>query len=223
MQGNYAYVEKLNRHSRIMPLRGKIATLGRNSFVAPNSSVIGDVQIGNQSSVWYNTVLRGDVNSIVIGDESVISDRSVVHCSSGNGPKGAQPTVVGNRVYVGPGSIIHACKIEDDVHIGAGSIVYDGAVVEAGAQLEAGSLVTAGKRVPAGQLWAGSPAKFVREVSAADKEMHQLTISDNNTLSAEHEVQTSKSAKQQHIDQLENFAHRRERPENILNPATAHN
>eukprot|EP01133_Synstelium_polycarpum_P006626 gene6626-7702_t len=198
-----------------MPLRNKIAAIGNQTFIAPNASVVGDVVIGNQSSVWYNTVLRGDVNTITIGDETIISDRTVIHVAA-RGPKGAHPTQVGDRVYVGPGSIIHACTIADDCSIGAGSIVFDGAVVEKGSFLEAGSLVTSGKKVPSGQVWGGSPARFVRNATKEDVEQHALLISDNSTLAQEHEVQHSKSAKQQHIDQLENFANRRERPENIL-------
>ncbi|GAM24838.1 hypothetical protein SAMD00019534_080130 [Acytostelium subglobosum LB1] len=206
LQGNYSYMENLSRHSRVTPLRGKVASLGKESFIAPSSCVIGNVEIGTKSSVWYNTVLRADVNSIVVGNETVISDRTVVHCSSENGPKGAQPTVVGNRVFVGPGAILHACVIEDDVYIGPGSAVFDGAVVEKGAHLEAGSLVTAGKRVPANQIWGGSPARFVREISSKEKEQHSQLINDNSKLAQEHDAQTSKPATQLYTEQREAFA-----------------
>ncbi|EGG14903.1 trimeric LpxA-like domain-containing protein [Cavenderia fasciculata] len=203
MQGNYAYVEQLNRQSRVTPLRGKLAHLGKDSFVAPNSSVIGQVTIGNNSALWYNTVVRGDVNQITVGNETSIGDRTVIHASSKNGPKGEQATQIGSRVLVGSGAILHGCVIEDGANIGSGSIVYDGAVVEKGAHLEAGSLVASGKRVPAGQLWGGSPARFIRDVTAQEKSHHDTILQDTITLSAEHEAQHAKSAKQQHMEYLD--------------------
>eukprot|EP01132_Coremiostelium_polycephalum_P002945 gene2945-3676_t len=215
LQGNYAYIEKLNRHTRISKFRDNAPFLGSQSFIAPNASVIGCVNIGHNSSVWYNSVLRGDVNSIEIGNETIIGDRTVVHVSS-QGPKGPLPTVVGNRVYVGPGCILHACVIGDHAYVGAGSIVYDGAVVEKNGFLEAGSLLTAGKRVLPNQVWGGSPARYIRDVTKEDLEQLDREIDQQISLAEEHDVQTSKSAKQQHLDVLILEAQKRAIPEQTL-------
>ncbi|KYR02841.1 trimeric LpxA-like domain-containing protein [Tieghemostelium lacteum] len=202
LQGNYAYVEKLNRHARVSVFKENIPFLGNSSFIAPNSSVIGNVSIGDKTSIWYNTVLRGDVNTIEIGDETTIGDRTVIHVAS-KGPKGPMPTTIGNKVYVGPGSILHACTIQDECYIGSGSILYDGSIVEKNGFLESGSLLTSGKKVLSGQVWGGSPAIFIRNVTKNDIENLYQTINDNITLSEEHEIQTQKSSKQLHLDELE--------------------
>jgi len=174
IQGEYAFKERLSRHRRIMPLYDKKPFVGEGAFVAPNASVIGEVEIGEKTSVWYGVVLRGDVNSIKIGQETSIGDRVVVHVSRNN-PRGPAPTIVGNRVIVGHGSILHACTLEDESLVGMGSVVFDGSVLEKHAILEPGSVLTAGKRVPSRQVWAGNPAKFVRE--ATEEEVAAIGIS----------------------------------------------
>ncbi|KAM9958704.1 hypothetical protein ACTFIW_012293 [Dictyostelium discoideum] len=216
MQGDYAYVEKLNRHTRLTAFGDNAPIVGQKSFIAPNASIIGDVVIGKESSIWYNAVLRGDVNSIHIGDKTVVSDRTVVHCSS-NGPLGPKPTQIGDKVYIGPGSIVHAATILGESFIGTGSTLCDGSVVEKNGFLEAGSLLTAGKTIKSGEYWGGSPAKFIRQVTKDDESQLEKIIEQNINLSEQHEKQTSKSAKELNNDLLQKYVKNRTRSDHILN------
>lgn len=144
----------------IQPFEGIAPQIDKSVFVAPNAVIIGDTHIGARSSVWFSCVLRGDVNKIRIGSETNIQDGTVIHVDSRN-----YPTIIGDRVTVGHMALVHACTIGNDCLIGMKSCVMDGAVVESGSIVAAGALVTPGKVVPAGQLWAGSPAKYMRDVS----------------------------------------------------------
>jgi carbonic anhydrase/acetyltransferase-like protein (isoleucine patch superfamily) len=130
-----------------------------NAFIAPNATVIGDVAIGDNSSIWYGTVLRGDTTSIAVGDNTNIQDNSVVH------PDNVIPVVIGSNVTIGHGAIIHACTIEDNVLVGMGSIILDGALVGRDSIIGAGSLIPPGKTVPSGTLVMGSPFKVVRQLT----------------------------------------------------------
>lgn len=133
-------------------------------WLAPGAHVIGDVDIGAQANIWYNCVIRGDVNDIKIGARTNIQDGTVIHVSST-----LQGTYIGADVTVGHMALLHACTVEDAAFIGMKACVMDGAYVESGAMVAAGALVTPGKRVPSGQLWAGSPARFMRELTAEEK------------------------------------------------------
>ena len=126
-------------------------------FVAAGAAVIGDVEVGARSSIWFNCVLRGDVQRISVGTGTNIQDGSIVHCST-NG----RPTVIGDAVSVGHGAILHSCTIEDTGFVGFGARVLDGAVIRRGGMLAAGAVLTPGKVVGAGELWAGNPAKLLR-------------------------------------------------------------
>ncbi|HEV7406327.1 MAG TPA: gamma carbonic anhydrase family protein [Chthoniobacteraceae bacterium] len=132
-------------------------------FIAPGATVVGDVTIGEESSVWFSAVVRGDINSIVIGARTNIQDGAVVHLDSIYG------TQIGDYVTVGHRAIVHACKIEDEVLVGMGAIVLDGAIVGAQSLIGAGALVTGGKVIPAGSLVLGSPAKVVRALTAEER------------------------------------------------------
>jgi gamma-carbonic anhydrase len=137
-----------------------------SAFVAAGAAVIGDVEIGARSSIWFNCVLRGDVQRISVGTGTNIQDGSVVHCST-NG----RPTVIGDAVSVGHGAILHSCTIEDTGFVSFGARVLDGAVIRSGGMLAAGAVLTPGKVIGAGELWVGNPAKLFRvmdsnEVSA---------------------------------------------------------
>ena len=145
--------------SRLLPWRGKTPRVGPGAFVAPGAHLIGDVELGAGSSVWFGCVLRGDVYELRVGARTNIQDNSVVHVVSG-GPG----TYIGDDVTVGHGCILHACRIADRGFVGMGSVVLDEAVIETDAMLAAGALLTAGKRVPTGELWAGRPARRVREL-----------------------------------------------------------
>ncbi|MQX38032.1 gamma carbonic anhydrase family protein [Roseospira navarrensis] len=147
----------------ILPYRSVWPTIAADAFVAPGSSVIGDVVIGSGSSIWFNCTVRGDVHEIRIGEGTNIQDGSVVHVT-----KGKFGTYIGNNITIGHKALIHACTLEDGCFIGMGAVVMDGCVIESGAMVAAGALVTPGKRVKAGELWAGSPAKPKRDLTEAD-------------------------------------------------------
>lgn len=134
-----------------------------DAYVASGARLIGEVSIGAQSSIWFNCVLRADVQKIVIGERTNIQDGTIIHGST-NG----LPVMVGDDVTVGHGAILHACTIEDGGFVGFGARVLDGAIVKSGGMLAAGALLSPGKVVGSGELWAGHPARFVR--SLTDKE-----------------------------------------------------
>lgn len=162
--------------SHIMPqavvlnFNGKKPQIADGVFVASGAVVIGDVGIGQDSNIWFNTVVRGDVNWIRIGERTNIQDNSTVHVTSGTGP-----TTIGNDVTIGHNCVIHACTIGDFSLIGMGSTILDGAVVESHCFIAAGSVVTPGKRMPSGMMCMGSPAKPVRKL--LDEELKFLARS----------------------------------------------
>jgi len=138
--------------------------LHERSFVAEGVCLIGAVTLKEGASVWYNSVLRADLEPIVIGENSNIQDGSVIHVDRG------RPTIVGRNVTVGHGVVLHACTIEDDSLVGIGAVVLDGAVIRRRSLLAAGSLVPPGKSYPEGSLILGSPAKVARMLSAEEIE-----------------------------------------------------
>ncbi len=141
---------------------GQAPRLAPDAFVAPGAQIIGDVEIGAGASVWYNCVLRGDLNGIVVGARSNIQDGSIVHVDSGRGGGTGFPTIIGEECLIGHLAIVHGCTLHDDAFVGMGAIVMDGCVIETGAMLAAGAMLTPGKRIPAGELWAGRPATLLR-------------------------------------------------------------
>ena len=154
----------------IYKFHNNIPKLGKDVFLAPGSKIIGDVVIGSNSSIWYNCVLRGDVNYIRVGNNTNIQDGTVVHVSS-NGFSatggGGAPTKIGNNVTIGHNATIHACIINDYSLIGMGAVVLDGAVINEMSFIAAGALVTPKTIIKEGELWAGNPAKFIRKISKA--------------------------------------------------------
>lgn len=154
----------------IQSIKGISPQLTESCFLAENSTVVGDVKLGEHCSVWYNAVLRGDVHSIEIGNETNVQDGAVVHCTY---QKAA--TKIGNRVSIGHKAIVHGCTIKDDVLIGMGAIVMDHAVIESGSIIAAGAIVTAGTHVEFNAIYAGIPAKKLKAVSEDNLEMIQRT------------------------------------------------
>jgi gamma-carbonic anhydrase len=138
-------------------------SIHKSVFVARGVSIIGDVQIGEKASIWFNSVLRGDVQRIVVGAKTNIQDGSILH-----GTTNGSPTLVGSQVTVGHGAILHACTVEDRAFIGFGARVLDNAIVRTGGMLAAGAVLTPGKVVGSGELWAGNPARFLRALSAEE-------------------------------------------------------
>lgn len=138
-------------------------TIHRTAWVAPNATILGDVTLGEESSVWYGAVLRGDINRIVIGPRSNVQDGSVVHLADD------LPTLVGELVTVGHKAILHACTVDDEVLVGMGAIILDGAEIGARSIIGAGALITSGKKIPPGSLVLGSPAKVVRALTLEEQ------------------------------------------------------
>ena len=150
-------IHQLDTHLRRTP------KMGRGVYIARGAVVLGDVTLGAHSSVWYNAVLRGDINRIVVGHHSNIQDNAVLHLSDDF------PCVLGNWVTVGHSAIVHACKIGDETLVGMGAVVLDGAVVGRQCLIGAKALVTQGMKIPAGSLVLGAPAKIVRKLSPEER------------------------------------------------------
>lgn len=161
----------------IRPFLDHRPVLGARCWIDPAATLIGDVVLGDDVSLWPGAVVRGDVHWIRIGARTNIQDGAIVHVSHAGpyGPPGGFPTTIGSDVTLGHGAIVHACTIGDACLIGMGAIVLDGAVVEANAFIGAGALVPPGKRVGSGELWVGNPARCVRRLR--DAEIEQLHYS----------------------------------------------
>lgn len=159
--------------SCVFPYKGILPKIDEGAFIAPNSSIIGDVTIGKGSGVWFNCVIRGDVEPITIGENTNIQDGTVIHCTRGGGK-----TIIGDNVTIGHKALLHACILQDECFVGMGAILMDGVVVETGAMVAAGSLVTPNKRIKKGEIWAGNPANFFRNMT--QEETDYIMISANN-------------------------------------------
>ncbi|MET1756935.1 gamma carbonic anhydrase family protein [Novosphingobium sp. RD2P27] len=149
----------------IAAIHGKAPRIHSSAFIAPGCRIIGDVEIGADASIWYNCIIRGDVNRIVIGARSNIQDGTVVHCDSPKSerPEG-YPTIIGEEVLIGHMAMVHGCTLHDRAFVGLGSIVMDGCVIESDGMLAAGAMLTAGKTIGERELWMGRPAKYARDL-----------------------------------------------------------
>ena len=144
----------------ILPVKGVLPTMGANCYIAPNATIVGDVVMGNDCSVWFNAVLRGDVNSIRIGNRVNVQDGAVIHCTF---EKAA--TIIGNNVSIGHNAIVHGCVIDDNVLVGMGAIVMDNARVGSNSIIAAGAVVLENTQIEPGSIYAGVPAKKVKDIS----------------------------------------------------------
>jgi len=144
----------------ILPCRGYTPEWGADCFIAGNATIVGEVIMGKECSIWFNAVVRGDVNTIRIGDRVNIQDNAVIHCTYEK-----TKTIIGNNVSIGHSAIVHGCTIEDNVLIGMGAIVMDNCYIEENALIAAGAVVLEGTRVEAGTIYAGIPAKKVKVLS----------------------------------------------------------
>jgi len=144
----------------LLPVKGVFPQIGENCYIAPNATIVGDVIMGADCSIWFNAVLRGDVNAIRIGNKVNIQDGAVVHCTY-------QKTraIIGNNVSVGHNAIVHGCVIKDNVLIGMGAIVMDNAEIGSNSIIAAGAVVLEGTKVEAGTIYAGVPARKVKDIS----------------------------------------------------------
>jgi carbonic anhydrase/acetyltransferase-like protein (isoleucine patch superfamily) len=152
----------------IVPFNGKMPVIHDSAFIAPGCRIIGDVEIGPGVSIWYNCVIRGDVNFIRIGARSNIQDGSVVHVDGpAPGKPNGYPTIIGEDVLIGHLAMVHGCELHDRAFVGLGAIVMSSAVVESDGMLAAGAMLTGGKRVGSRQLWGGRPAAYMRDLTDA--------------------------------------------------------
>ena len=157
----------------IRPYNNILPRIHSSAFIAENAVIIGDVEIGEDSSIWYGCTLRGDVNNIIIGKRTNIQDHTMIHVSSTT-----QGTYIGDDVTVGHAAVLHACTIGSLAFVGMQACIMDDAIVEDRAMIAAGALITPGKTVPEGQLWGCSPARYMRDLSQKDLDFlkaHRMT------------------------------------------------
>jgi len=144
----------------IKSLNGKSPVFGTNCFLAENATIVGDVEMGNDCSVWFSAVLRGDVHYIRIGNKVNIQDGAVIHCTYKK-----SPTNIGNNVSIAHNAVVHGCTINDNVLIGMGAIVMDNVVIESNCVIAAGAVVLENTHVESGSVYAGAPAKKIKTIS----------------------------------------------------------
>ena len=169
-------------HMFIESFQGQTPKIDQTAFIAKSAAIIGAVEIAEDCSIWHQTTIRGDANYVTIGKGTNLQDNSVVHIDSV-----CFPTIIGNYVTIGHSAIIHACTLENHSFIGMGAIIMDGAVINSYSMVAAGALVTPGKIVPRGELWAGSPAKKMRDLSEDEFKMIEI--------SAERYIEVGRAAK----------------------------
>ena len=162
----------------LIPYKNITPRIHGDAFIAETAVIIGDVEIGADSGIWFGCTLRGDVNNITIGKRTNIQDHTMIHVSSTG-----QGTYIGDDVTVGHAAVLHACTIGNTAFIGMKACVMDDAVVEDFAMVAAGALVTPGKRIPSGQLWGGSPARYMRDLTGQELEFLAFSAARYVTLS----------------------------------------
>lgn len=154
----------------IKSVRGFTPKFGSNCFFAENAVVVGEVTMGNNCTVWFNAVVRGDVHSITIGDNTNIQDGAIIHCTYQKAK-----TVIGSNVSIAHNAIVHGCTVEDNVLIGMGAIIMDDAVIGSNSVIAAGAIILPRTRVEPGSMYAGNPAKRMKDISDEMKEVIQRT------------------------------------------------
>ena len=179
---------------KLITFGGKTPRVDPTAFVAPGAVLIGDVEVGPEASIWYNCVLRADVNRIRIGARTNIQDGSVIHVDSPRpGNDAGFATIIGEDVLIGHMAMVHGCILHDRAFVGLGSIVMDGCEIEGGGMLAAGALLPPGRKILAGQLWAGRPARHVRDLSAEELAGQQAGVSHYIALAKAHSAALSAS------------------------------
>jgi carbonic anhydrase/acetyltransferase-like protein (isoleucine patch superfamily) len=163
----------------IYPIKGIAPTFGKNTFIADNATIVGDVVMGDNCSVWFNTVIRGDVHSIRIGNNVNIQDGAIIHCTYQKAP-----VSIGNNVSIAHAAIIHGCTIHDNVLIGMGAIVMDGVVVESNSIVAAGAVISQNTLVESGSVYAGIPARKIKSIDQSLLEGQVNRISKSYTMYA---------------------------------------
>jgi carbonic anhydrase/acetyltransferase-like protein (isoleucine patch superfamily) len=144
----------------IVSVRGYTPVIGKDCFIAENATIVGEVTMGDQCSIWYNAVIRGDVHYIRIGNKVNVQDGAIIHCTYKK-----SPTEIGNNVSIGHGAIVHGCTIKDRVLVGMGSIIMDDCVIGSNSIIAAGAVLTKGTQVPEGSVYAGTPARKIKDIN----------------------------------------------------------
>lgn len=168
----------------ILPYKNILPKIAQNAWVADNAIVAGDIEIGEQSNIWFGVTMRGDVHEIRIGKRTNIQDNSVVHVT-----RGVSGTYIGDEVTVGHGAILHACTVKNQAFIGMGAVILDEAVIEERAMVAAGAVVTPRKVVPSGQLWGGNPARYMRDLTKEEIAFFEKSADNYVRLSKEYRVE----------------------------------
>ena len=158
----------------ILPVHGIHPQFGNDCYIAPNATVVGQVEMGDQCSVWFNAVVRGDVNTIKMGNKVNVQDGACIHATYQK-----SPTNIGNNVSIGHNAIVHGCTVKDNVLIGMGAIVMDDCVIGENSIIAAGAVVTAGTIVEPGSIFAGVPAKFIKKIDERLQEGEINRIANN--------------------------------------------
>ena len=175
---NTPYYEKNTKHRNLLPLYD-LWPLHMHGFISPSASLIGEVKVGLESAVYDNCVIRGDINSVVILDYCFIGPNTVIHTAASLPTGSPAEVLIGMNCLIGPRCTLYSCVIDDNVHVGAGSVILEGARLEKGCMLGPGSVVPPGRLIPSKQLWAGNPVRYVRDLYEPDE------IHFKDTLSAE--------------------------------------
>ncbi len=170
----------------LLPFGNFRPTVDPSAFVASGAQLIGNITVGPESSIWYNCVLRGDVNRIVIGARSNIQDGTVIHVDSPKPDSDGLPTIVGDDVLIGHMVMLHGSILHDRAFVGLGSIVMDGCTIESDGMLAAGAMLTPGKVIRAGELWMGRPAKKLRDLTPEEIVNNQLGVAHYVALAKHH-------------------------------------
>ncbi|XP_024025085.1 gamma carbonic anhydrase 1, mitochondrial isoform X2 [Morus notabilis] len=204
LQGNYYFQEQLSRHRTLMNIFDKAPVVDKDAFVAPSASIIGDVQVGRGSSIWYGCVLRGDVNGISIGAGTNIQDNSLVHVAKSN--------------LSGHSAVLHGCTVEDEAFVGMGATLLDGVVVEKNAMVAAGALVRQNTRIPFGEVWGGNPAKFLRKLTEEEMAFVSQSATNYSNLAQVHAAENAKPFDEIEFEKVlrKKFAHRDEEYDSML-------
>ncbi|KAG9139701.1 hypothetical protein Leryth_023288 [Lithospermum erythrorhizon] len=175
-----------------MNVYDKVPAVHKEAFVAPSASLVGDIHVGQGSSIWYGCVLRGDANSISIGSGTNIQDNSLVHVAKSNLAGKVLPTIIGDNVTVGHSAVLHGCTVEDEAFVGMGATLLDGVVVEKNAMVAAGALVRQNTRIPFGEVWGGNPAKFLRKLTKEEIAFILESASNYSNLAQAHAAENAK-------------------------------
>ncbi|KAL7569060.1 hypothetical protein ACA910_016903 [Epithemia clementina (nom. ined.)] len=194
--------EMLVPSTRFVAVEGTAPQVSEECFIAPSASIIGDVIIGKHTSVWYGAIVRGDVNTVKIGEGTSIGDRAVVHVAK---IQGDHPTQIGNHVTIEAGALVHAATLEDGVVIGESAQILDGSVVKANSMVVPGSIMTAGTKTAVGELWGGSPAVKIRALTEEEIARAKATAFKTIELASLHDLELSKDYKQVVEDEEEEF------------------